>query len=229
MANLRPFSKKSKGGRRLCGGRCCPCRPAFRPRTHCPALVPCSVAGCAILHAPPPCLSTGGRIGCDRRSRFAFPTVCVSAGARRPPPPFQASTPVRVCILPHRPRHDIGARALISPFPLPLTPIPSACRFYVGLPSTLLIPVHVPSLSRVHSTLSSPPSKAPVCHRSRNATRVVALSTRWFCCLPDAVRALLADAAPTARPCDVEAKANGSRDARHIAWCVRLLRVVGAS
>ena len=159
--------------------RCC-CRSALPAHTRCPAPGACPVQrypGCSILHAPPPCLSTGGRIGCDRRSRFALPTVCVSAGARRPsPPPFQASTPVRVCILPHRPRHDIGARALISPFPLPLTPIPSACRFYVGLPSTLLISVHVPSPSRVPPMLSSPPSKAPVRHRSRNAPRLVALS-----------------------------------------------------
>ena len=84
---------------------------------------------------------------------------------------------LRICTLPHRPRRDTGARALISQFLSVLTPIPSACRVHVGLPSTLLIPVHVPSLSRVYSTLSSPPSQALVRHRSRNATRVVALST----------------------------------------------------
>ena len=174
--------------------RCC-CRSALPAHTRCPAPGACPVQrypGCSILHAPPPCLSTGGRIGCDRRSPFALPTVCVSAGARRPPPsPFQASTPVRVCILPHRPRHDIGARALISPFPLPLTPIPSACRFYVGLPSTLLISVHVPSPSRVPPMLSSPPSKSPGPPPEPQRPSTCCIVTgRWDSCLPDAVRAL---------------------------------------
>ena len=121
-----------------------------------------------------------------------LPCVC---WCETPPPPFQASTPVCVCILPHRPRHDIGARALISQFLSVLTPIPSACRFYVGLSPTLLISVHVPSPSRVPPTLSSPPTKALVCHRSRKARRGVgSLSPiRSDSCLRDAVRALLAE------------------------------------
>ena len=114
--------------------------PGLLPaHTRCPALVSCSAAGCAILHAPPPCLSTGGRIGCDRRSRFPLPTVCLLV--RDPPPTLPSEhAGVRICTLPHRSRRDTGARALISQFLSVLTPSPSACRFYVGLPSTLLIP-----------------------------------------------------------------------------------------
>ena len=159
-----------------------------------------------------------------------LPRVCMLVRDTLPPPPFQASTPVRVCILPHRPRHDIGARALISQFLSVLTPSPSACRFYVGLPSTLLIPrpravALAGVFDAVVAAVTSPgPPPEPQCDSS-----CCIVNACWFCCLPDAVRALLADAAPTARPCDVEAKANGSRDAQHIAWCVRLLRVVGAS
>ena len=112
---------------------------SFSPaHTHCPALVPCSAAGCAILHAPPPCLSTGGRIGCDRRSQFPLPTVCLLV--RDPPPPFQASTPA--CVSAHS-RIDHAATQVhvpSSPNSSVLTPSASACRFYVGLPSTLLIP-----------------------------------------------------------------------------------------
>ena len=62
--------------------RCC-CRSALPAHTRCPAPGACPVQrypGCSILHAPPPCLSTGEQIGCDRRSRISrlsLPTVCL--------------------------------------------------------------------------------------------------------------------------------------------------------
>ena len=153
--------------------------PGLLPaHTRCPALVPCSAAGCAILHAPPPCLSTGGRIGCDWRSRLPLPTVCLLVRDPPPPPTLPSEhAGVRICTLPHRSRRDTGARALISQFLPCLRPVPLLADFMSVCHRLCSSPVHVPSLSRVHSTLSSPPSKAPVCHRSRNATRVVALST----------------------------------------------------
>ena len=201
----------------------------------------------------------------------------MSAGARPPPPSKRArrlaylhtpasTTPRHRCTCPH------------LPIPSVLTPISSACRFYVGLSPTLLISVHVPcrrrgclrrcrrrrrkpwsatgaakpvevlvrchqfvrtavfvmrsepfspsaisvhvpSPSRVPPTLSSPPSQAPVRHRGREAVEMLHCD-RFVgdTCLRDAVRALLADAAPTARPCDVEAKANWP--AGRPAYCV---------
>ena len=107
--------------------------PSFLPaHTRCPALVPCSAAGCAILHAPPPCLSTGGRIGCDPRSRFSLPTVCLLVRDALPPHPFQASTPVCACILPHRPRDDIGAR-------LPRLPATAELAAHIAAPHLLSV------------------------------------------------------------------------------------------
>ena len=111
------LSKKPKGGGYAVGGAV-PAAPAFwllPAHTRCQALVPCSAAGCAILHAPPPCLSTGGRIGCDRRPRFPLPTVCLLVV--RPPPTLPSKhAGLRICTLPHRSRRDTGARALISQF-----------------------------------------------------------------------------------------------------------------
>ena len=132
--------EKNQRGRRLCGGRCCPCRPAFCSRTRAARrLSRASAAGCAILHAPQPCLSTGGRIGCDRRSQFPLPTVCLLV---RDPPPHPSKRARRLAYL-HTPasttpRHRCTCPHL--PIPSVLTPSPSACRFYVGLPSTLRIP-----------------------------------------------------------------------------------------
>ena len=116
--------------------------PGLLPaHTRCPALVPCSAAGCAILHAPQPCLSTGGRIGCDRRSQFPLPTVCLLV--RDPPPTLPSEhAGVRICTLPHRSRRDTGARALISQFLPCLRPVPlladfmSVCHRLCSSPST---------------------------------------------------------------------------------------------
>ena len=204
--------------------------PGLLPaHTRCPALVPCSAAGCAILHAPQPCLSTGGRIGCDRRSQFPLPTVCLLV---RDPPPHPSKrarrlaylhtpasiTPRHRCTCPHLP---IPFRAYAQSLCLQIL-CRSAIDFAHPRPRAVAL---AGAFDAVVAAVKSP-GLPPEPQRDSSCCIV---NGCWFCCLPDAVRALLADAAPTARPCDVEAKANGSRDARHIAWCVRLLRVVGAS
>ena len=223
--------EKTKG-RRLCGGRCCPCRPAFCPRTRAARrLSRASAAGCAILHAPPPCLSTGGRIGCDRRSRFPLPTVCLLVRDHPHPPPYKrarrlaylhtpaSTTPRHRCTCPHLP---IRFRAYAQSLCLQIL-CRSAIDFAHPRPRAVALAGAFDAVVAAVKSRGLPPE--PQRDSSRVALSPV-VGTAVFL-----MRSEPFSPTPRRPPgrATLKPRPIGPRDARHIAWCVRLLRVVGAS
>ena len=173
--------------------RCC-CRSALPAHTRCPAPGACPVQrypGCSILHAPPPCLSTGGRIGCDRRSRFALPTVCVSAGARRPPPPLPSE---HACSRLHTPASTTPRHRCTCPhLPIPFAAYAHSlclqilCRSAIDF--THLRPRAVAVAGASDAVVAAVKSPGPPPEPQRPSTCCI-VPGRWDSCLPDAVRAL---------------------------------------
>ena len=164
--------------------------PSFSPaHTHCPALVPCSAAGCAILHAPPPCLSTGGRIGCDPWSRFSLPTVCLLV--RDAPPPLPSE---HACLRLHTPASTTPRHRCTCPhLPIPFAAYAHSlclqilCRSAIDF--THLRPRAVAVVGASDAVVAAVKSPGPPPEPQRPSTCCI-VTGRWDSCLPDAVRAL---------------------------------------